>query len=139
MTSPQDPSSCIQCVKNETQCVFEARPNRTSLTRSNLDTAERRCKQLEALLRSLHPDIDINAEIKKLGSSYSNEEQFSGDGGLDNTDASIDEDYEWNEGAVPENNEESGFENDGMASSPAPTSGYLGRSSMSWMLGIAKS
>lgn len=134
MNGPQDSLPCVQCRRTGAQCVFEARPNRTALTRSNFDASERRNKQLEALIRSLLPDVDIDAEIKKLETSPSESGQPPGDEREDNEDASLDDDYEWNEALVPTDEKELEHENDGMASSPTPTSGYLGVSSMSTML-----
>jgi transcriptional regulatory protein GAL4 len=108
--------------------VYEARPNRTALTRSNFDAAERRIKQLETLIHSRHPEIDIETEIKKLENLSSNSRQPPGGRGGDDEDASLDEDYEWNEALVPADEKELEHEGDGMASSPTPTSGYLGKS-----------
>ncbi|KAH9996122.1 fungal-specific transcription factor domain-containing protein, partial [Xylariaceae sp. FL0662B] len=93
------------------------------LTRRNLDAAEAKCAQLNRLLASLNPDLDIEAALRSVSSSY------------DGT-PSIDEDapddvgeYDWHEtlsrAATPK---------DGMAILSTVDAGYLGSSSGSDLL-----
>lgn len=45
--------------------MFDAPPERTSLTRKNLDESEARCKRLEALLKTLNPEVDVDSLLDK--------------------------------------------------------------------------
>lgn len=56
---------CSFCSKTRRKCLFDAPPERTSLTRKNLDESEARCKSLEALLRSLNPEVDIDSLLEQ--------------------------------------------------------------------------
>ncbi|KAF2098066.1 hypothetical protein NA57DRAFT_57231 [Rhizodiscina lignyota] len=121
---PRQP--CIYCSKTGKQCIFEAPPSRTSLTRANLEISERRCQQLESLLRDFDPELDIEAAIAQI----SNDTTTLPESGITNLDqddnrssASSDE-YEWHE------SKESAEARDGMANIPkSRKSGYLGSSS----------
>ncbi|KAI1309796.1 fungal-specific transcription factor domain-containing protein [Xylaria venustula] len=135
---PED-ASCISCTKCKKTCVFENPPNRTPLTRRNLDAAELQIAQLRALLGSLHPDMDINSAIERLDtgdrsaclrvqpSSLPAEEE-------DETPQT----YEWHEeslSATAETVTNVPTPNDGMANLPADeNSGYIGGSSGSQLL-----
>ncbi|KAI0425142.1 fungal-specific transcription factor domain-containing protein [Xylaria sp. FL1042] len=143
---PTDPS-CIFCTKGRKTCIFESPPDRTPLTRKNLDAAELQIAQLRALLGSLHPDMDINAAIGRLdtdtdirGESACLKVQSS----LQSRSCSVSADkpmpqmYEWHEeslSAVAEPADGASMLNDGMANLPADeNSGYIGGSSGSHFL-----
>ncbi|KIW03088.1 uncharacterized protein PV09_05733 [Verruconis gallopava] len=119
--------ACAYCVKKGKRCRFEAPPMRTSLTRKNLELAERRCEQLEAIIRSLAPDLDIEKAIEDNVATP-------------DPQAVQDEDeYEWHENswtAVQEAQESEENSRDGMAilTAETPNSGYLGSSSGSHLL-----
>ncbi|KAI1359331.1 fungal-specific transcription factor domain-containing protein [Xylaria arbuscula] len=106
---PED-TSCIYCNKTRKKCVFESPPDRTPLTRRNLDATELQIVKLRALLRSLHPDLDIDAALRRLETSG------------DNSDQSRPQAYEWHENYLSEGAEigDNGtVSNDGMANLPA--------------------
>ncbi|KAI0533983.1 fungal-specific transcription factor domain-containing protein [Xylaria digitata] len=108
---PEDPS-CIYCTKTQKRCIFGSPPDRTPLTRKNLDAAELQVAQLRALLRSLHPDLDINAAVRNLDTRSGGSLSERGEQ-ADNA-------------SVP---------NDGMANLPADeNSGYIGGSAGSQLL-----
>lgn len=52
--------ACVYCQKMSKSCEFGDPPSRTPLTRKNLDQVETRCRKLEALVRSLQPNVDID-------------------------------------------------------------------------------
>ena len=125
--SQHHPSSCTYCARAKTDCIFDTPAPRIPLTRKNLDAFEQRCGQLEALLRSLSPGIDVDAELKKLGSPRLDTQQTTPVDGEDGSDGSQDEDVEWNEALPPNDPKRLHFKSDGMAMAPTTTSGYLGR------------
>ncbi|KAK0375146.1 hypothetical protein CLIM01_07493 [Colletotrichum limetticola] len=132
---------CSYCAKTGKTCSFEKPPDRTPLTRKNLDAAELRCKQLQNLIRSLNPELDINSalgETQNQQESVGNEDD-DGSGSLHSPLGDSDEvtphSYEWHEGSLSPEFKSSGHENDGMAMLPTHDSGYLGSSSGSQLLG----
>jgi transcriptional regulatory protein GAL4 len=134
--SPNGPGPCSYCTRAGKDCSFVNPPNRTRLTRKNLDAVELRCSKLQALIRSLHPDLDIDLAISNL------------EGGQDITlpaDAESDDDspehqepaheFEWNEASAPPDLEDQGEETggmDGMATLNSYDAGYLGKSFGLW-------
>lgn len=66
-----DGRPCSYCARTGKDCSFEEPTDRTPLKRKNLDAAERRCAQLQSLLYSLNPDLDIDAALAKLDASSS--------------------------------------------------------------------
>lgn len=139
--------SCSYCSRAGKPCSFEAPPQRTALTRRNLDAAERRCSRLERLIRSLHPDMDIASALE----SFDHQEP-SATGPLVPGDTQLPEspaisqppagEYEWNEDVSDppatgslKNNMEDGDGlgdglgdgvGDGMATLVTDKAGYLG-------------
>ncbi|KAJ8133430.1 hypothetical protein O1611_g188 [Lasiodiplodia mahajangana] len=114
-------------------------PDRTPLTRRNLDAAEIQVVQLRALLKSLHPDLDIDAAIKGLhtrGSAVSLPVQLGSPPA--EADRPMPQNYEWHEGSLSVNTGRAGntiASNDGMANLLIDeNSGYLGGSSGSQLL-----
>ncbi|GAW20863.1 hypothetical protein ANO14919_103750 [Xylariales sp. No.14919] len=138
---PGDPS-CIYCTRAQKTCVFERPPDRTPLTRRNLDTAELQVAQLRALLRSLHPDLDIHAAIRHLdtrsGSACPPVQPNSPGSRVTDADKPPPQAYEWHEGSLSGRSElaDNAFvPNDGMANLPADeNSGYIGGSAGSQLL-----
>ncbi|KAH6950910.1 fungal-specific transcription factor domain-containing protein [Fusarium avenaceum] len=131
--SPNGPGPCSYCARAGKDCSFVNPPNRTRLTRKNLDAVELRCSKLQALIRSLHPDLDIDLAISNLE---------GGQGITLPADAEPDDDspehqeptheFEWNEASVPPDLEDQGEETggmDGMATLNSYDAGYLGSSS----------
>ncbi|KAI1757673.1 fungal-specific transcription factor domain-containing protein [Xylaria castorea] len=135
---PED-SVCISCTKTRKTCVFERPPDRTSLTRRNLDAAELQIVQLRTLLTSLQPDLDIDAAIRRLGTR-------GGGANLPvqlesppaDADKPMQKNYEWHEGPLSvdaERADDASVSNDGMANLLVEeNSGYLGGSSGSQLL-----
>ncbi|KAF3009378.1 hypothetical protein E8E14_008079 [Neopestalotiopsis sp. 37M] len=144
---PLDEEPCTRCARTGKQCNFVLDPiERTPLKRKNLDAAELRCSQLEALLRSLNPDLDIEESLAKLNQSAPNE-QPGNQSHYSGTEADQDGDdgeprYEWHEdsslqtGQTAGNQESPSFGNqeDGMGAFSTSESGYLGSSSGSSLL-----
>ncbi|CAM1509711.1 Fc.00g000460.m01.CDS01 [Cosmosporella sp. VM-42] len=124
---------CSYCARTGKACSFEDPPDRTPLTRKNLDAAEHRCTQLRALLRSLHPDLDIDSALRRLGL-----EQDASKQGLQEIGESTPHHYEWHEcslspGCKP-SSQQGAMATDGMATLSTTDSGYLGSSSGSQIL-----
>lgn len=69
--SAVDGQPCSYCARTAKDCSFEEPTDRTPLKRKNLDAAERRCEQLQSLLYSLNPDLDIDAALARLDASSS--------------------------------------------------------------------
>lgn len=107
-------------------------PSRTSLTRKNLDAAERKNRQLESLLRSIRPDLDIDSALQEvvdgsLGSDADKNEPQD----KQSSPRSSDE-FEWHETALSEaagGSKDGTRIGDGMANLPAKSqeAGYLGK------------
>lgn len=121
-----DTGACSYCVRAQKNCSFEGPPNRTPLTRKNLDASEHRCAQLGALLHSIDPGLNIEAALKRLESGYTAptiEHPVE-------TDDSTPDSYEWHEGSLsPEcrsPNPGDALTTDGMATLSTTDSGYLG-------------
>ncbi|KAH6685816.1 fungal-specific transcription factor domain-containing protein [Plectosphaerella plurivora] len=126
-----DDSACTYCARSGKPCSFETPPDRTPLTRRNLDAAEARCAQLTSLLRSLHPELDIEASLTQ--SSRPNPEHS----GQDEEGSGPTHEFEWHEpallsdGSSPDDPDGLG---DGMANLATSDAGYLGSSSGSKLL-----
>ncbi|KAI0874084.1 fungal-specific transcription factor domain-containing protein [Hypoxylon argillaceum] len=136
--NPGDPM-CISCTKTRRPCVFQSPPDRTPLTRRNLDTAELQVAQLRTLLKSLQPDLDIDAAIRRLR-TCGGAEGLSVQLGSPPAEADrlMQQNYEWHEGSLSSNTgraDSSAASNDGMANLLIDeNSGYLGGSSGSQLL-----
>ncbi|KAM5354316.1 hypothetical protein ACJ41O_000965 [Fusarium nematophilum] len=104
---------------------FDRRPDRTPLTRKNLDDAQGLCRQLRSLLQKFNPDIDIDAELGKLNDSVDNGQLRDVQGMSE--DAAAREEYEWHEPsqASPTDDASLSTHKDGMAILPNPNAGYL--------------
>ncbi|KAI1863032.1 hypothetical protein JX265_009078 [Neoarthrinium moseri] len=125
---------------------FEEPVDRTALTRKNLDAAELRCSKLETLLRSLNPDLDIEAAIANLESSTASEFHPDPDAGPDRESDQGEERgearYEWHEDTLlrpapvagAQESPQLQHQEDGMANFSTSESGYLGSSSGSSLL-----
>lgn len=124
---------CSYCAKTGKTCSFEKPPDRTPLTRKNLDAAELRCKQLQGLIKSLNPELDINSafEETQVQQDSVGHEDDGGGGSLHSPPGDSDEvtphSYEWHEGSLSPEFKSSTHENDGMAMLPTHDSGYLGK------------
>ncbi|KAI1742431.1 fungal-specific transcription factor domain-containing protein [Xylaria scruposa] len=133
---PEDPV-CLSCTKTRKTCVFERPPDRTPLTRRNLDAAELQIVQLRTLLTSLQPDLDIDAAIRRLstcGGGANMPVQLESPPA--DTDKPARKTYEWHEGPLSVDTEQADNApvNDGMANLLVEDSGYLGGSSGSQLL-----
>lgn len=122
--SETDP--CSYCSRKGKTCSFENPPDRTPLTRKNLDAAESRCTQLRSLLRSLNPELDIDAALDQLRS-----EQDVAHSPIEGENTELTPDsYEWYEGSLsPEHSmldRDNAITTDGMATLSTNDSGYLG-------------
>ncbi|KAI1375649.1 fungal-specific transcription factor domain-containing protein [Hypoxylon crocopeplum] len=137
--------ACYYCIRTRKDCVFEEPVNRTPLKRENLDAAELRCSQLEALLRSLNPDLNIETALSTLSGSTSAElrsDQVQASGTEADPGGEVEGvRYEWHEdtslhlaAAGPQESPDLGNQEDGMATFSTSESGYLGSSSGSSLL-----
>lgn len=118
-------TECIYCQKTGKRCVFEEPPDRTSLTRKNLDAAEWRIKQLESLIHSMDPRVDIEDAINGM-------KQTSEQRSITRSSTASDE-FEWHEGTPGITGMSKSDEAlDGMAILPAKAqeAGYLGKSEL---------
>lgn len=134
---------CSFCSKSGKLCVFEDRPQRTRLTRQNLDEAEQRCIALETLLRTLNPEIDVEALLKnrkKTRGAFISPSKSPDPDDVQEVDSFTPlNEYEWHESPLSplqDSSHESKGSGDGMASLPSKPdgSGYLGSSSGSSLL-----
>ena len=134
---------CSFCSKTGKDCVFEDRPQRTRLTRQNLDKAEQRCHALETLLGTLSPDLDVEKLLKKQRKrrykSVSPSTSPEVDATQDVGSITPSNEYEWHESPLSplqDLPQESKVLGDGMASLPSKPdgTGYLGSSSGSSLL-----
>ncbi|KAJ0313359.1 hypothetical protein COL516b_000295 [Colletotrichum fioriniae] len=122
---------CSYCAKTGKTCSFEKPPDRTPLTRKNLDAAELKCKQLQGLIKSLNPELDVNSafEETQVQQDSVGHEDDGGGGSLHSPPGDSDEvtphSYEWHEGSLSPEFKSSTHENDGMAMLPTHDSGYL--------------
>ncbi|KNG90644.1 hypothetical protein ANOM_001311 [Aspergillus nomiae NRRL 13137] len=57
---------CAYCARSNKQCIFSGPPQRTPLTRQNLDELEHRCRALKRLLQKLNPDLDVDRALKEM-------------------------------------------------------------------------
>jgi transcriptional regulatory protein GAL4 len=64
---------CAFCHKAKRSCVYTPRPQRTPLTRKNLDAAEQKCQKLASMLKSLNPDVDIESLLKDSETSINSQ------------------------------------------------------------------
>lgn len=120
---------CSYCKRSGKKCTFEALPSRTALTRKNLDAAERKSQQLELLLRSIRPDLNIDSALQEVVDA-------SLDSGGDEQEPQdkqpsprLSDEFEWHETALSEairGSEEGNGIGDGMANTVAQQAGYLG-------------
>lgn len=113
---------CDFCRRAGKACVFDEPPQRTPLTRQNLDQAEARCRQLEQVLQQRETEMTPSAASRHDQQQPKLRANESGDGNAD---------YEWNEASDPEAREhssDSDHARDGMAAltSRNSGSGYLG-------------
>lgn len=117
---------CSYCSRTSKTCSFETPPDRTPLTRKNLNAAERRCAQLRSLLSSLNPDLDIDSALDRLSSDRGDAHWQA----PQETDESTPGSYEWHEGSLsPESKstaQDDMLANDGMATLSTEDAGYLG-------------
>lgn len=115
---------CSFCERKGKTCSFEGPPARTSLTRKNLDAAERRCTQLRALLQSLNPDLDVESALEILADDTDSCH-------INEVNETTPDSYEWHEGSLSPDCDLSRRVNtistDGMATLSTTDSGYLGR------------
>ncbi|KAG4253833.1 hypothetical protein FPRO03_07793 [Fusarium proliferatum] len=131
--SVNGPGPCSYCARAGKDCSFVNPPDRTRLTRKNLDAMELRCNKLEALIRSLHPDMDIDAALANLESGQQvsrRTEPESDDDSPEHEEPA--HEYEWSEPSLPpdfdsQNDEAAAM--DGMATLNSLDAGYLGSSS----------
>lgn len=132
--SRDDLQTCSYCRKAGKRCTFEAPPSRTSLTRKNLDTAERRSRQLEALLRSIRPDLDIDSAIQNIGDASLDSDAEESQQQDKQPSPRLSDEFEWHESALSEaagpSKAGTGI-GDGMANLPTKSqeAGYLGTKS----------
>lgn len=121
---------CSYCARTGKTCSFEAPPDRTPLTRKELDAAEDQCKKLRVLLRSLNPDVDIESALKGLqGRTTRTDTRLRHQNHSDSEKDPVDEQssscsYEWHEQAP--HLESCSQASDGMAMIATNESGYLG-------------
>ncbi|VUC36540.1 unnamed protein product [Clonostachys rosea] len=126
-----DGAPCSYCLQTGKSCSFESPPDRTPLTRNNLDAAELRCAQLRSLIKSLNPDLDIDSALGQQAPSPSSYQATEAA-----WDASTLHEYEWHEDSLsPEAEHHRLVGSDGMATISNNDSGYLGSSSGSYLLG----
>ncbi|KAE9980430.1 hypothetical protein BLS_008762 [Venturia inaequalis] len=126
---PATSLSRVPKTKSGKPCTFEALPPRTSLTRKNLDAAERKNRQLESLLRSIRPDLDVDSALQDVVDA-SLDSDANGTEARDKQPSprSADE-FEWHETALSEPigaSKDGNHIGDGMANTVAQEAGYLG-------------
>lgn len=127
---------CSYCKIKSKACIFEAPRERTPLTRQNLDAAEQRIAQLEDLLRSAQPQLDIDEAANGDERVQLRERRpIQVDG---RRSSAVSDDYEWHEVDLPASGspeqQEKSTATDGMASLPAKgkETGYLGKNRLSF-------
>ncbi|KAF4628358.1 hypothetical protein G7Y89_g9791 [Cudoniella acicularis] len=131
---------CGYCARTQKACVYAAKPVRTPLTRKNLDAAEQKCQKLTSLLKSLNPDVDIEALLKNGVASTSsqppNNPSPKSPQQVDEASPGSSHEYEWHEAPLSNDDEQVHSLRDGMAllSTDTSESGYLGSSAGSSML-----
>lgn len=131
--SRDDSQTCSYCRRAGKPCTFEALPSRTPLTRKNLDAAEKKNRQLEALLRAIRPDLDLgfDSAVRHAGeASLDSDADENEPPNKEQSPRSSDE-FEWHETALSEvaSGSRDGIGiGDGMANLPAKSqeAGYLG-------------
>lgn len=102
----------------------------------NLDAAEQKCDKLEALLRSLNPDLDVESLLKNGVPSASpppaNNPSPKSPQQIDEASPGSSHEYEWHEAPLSTDEEQVHSLRDGMAllSTDPSASGYLGRISI---------
>jgi transcriptional regulatory protein GAL4 len=131
MGSRDDLQTCSYCRKAGKRCTFEALPSRTSLTRKNLDEAERRNRQLESLLRSLRPDLDIDSAVQNIADTSIDSDADENQPQNKQPSPRSSDEFEWHETALSEGpgpSKDGAGMGDGMANLPANSqeAGYLG-------------
>ncbi|CAG8976997.1 hypothetical protein HYALB_00012849 [Hymenoscyphus albidus] len=106
----------------------------------NLDAAEQRCEKLEALLKSLNPELDLESLLKNGLPSASpppvNQLSPRSPQQIDQASPGSTQEYEWHEAPLSTDHEQIHSFKDGMAllSTDPSSSGYLGSSAGSSML-----
>lgn len=130
---PAGGDTCTYCFKKGKECVFHEKPERTPLTRKNLDAAEARCRELELMLRSQSESASHGGRANGPSNTSHPGIQYTVSSAQDQPDAqSLHEmdiptvrSNEWQEHPSLEES----TEQDGMASFSAPSkeSGYLGK------------
>ncbi|KAH6887681.1 fungal-specific transcription factor domain-containing protein [Thelonectria olida] len=163
--SPVQPRACLNCQKRKSRCLLSGNggrgpcsycsrtgktcsfvnpPDRTPLTRKNLDAAELRCAQLQSLLRSLHPDLDIDEAITSSSANgrvnlppapFNPSRSHPKSGDTTDHDQPAHE-FEWHETSPPDSESPGGEVRiqDGMALLSTLDAGYLGSSAGSNLL-----
>lgn len=118
-----DGQPCEYCTKTGKRCQFAEPPNRTPLTRKNLDDLESRCHHLEAIIESLQ---------RSNGPPVSHTENLRHEATTAPKHA-VGSTYEWNEdqdpkswSATPPEEERDGMV---MVAAANRTSGFIGTSS----------
>lgn len=133
-----DGEACTYCQRTSKSCEFGDPPSRTPLTRKNLDQVESRCRKLEALLKTLQPNANIDEILNEQCLDYAPMSRSNNNGrtypDATSTDVSntiVTHSYEWQEALGPRSGQLSPSRRsgqDGMASLGAHDSqaGYLG-------------
>ena len=133
--------ACAYCQAANKLCSFDRRPDRTPLTRQNLESAKKVGGQLRMLLRTLNPDLDIDTALLALdGQQGISGSDSGGPAGVgsparqeEESDAPLDR-YEWREAHRPHSGggaHASTDNRDGMAILPSVNAGYLGKTTYS--------
>lgn len=121
--------TCSYCRQAGKLCTFDALPSRTSLTRKNLDAAESRTRQLESLLRTIRPDLDIDSALHDVvDASVHSDADGNEPRDKQPSPRSADE-FEWHETALSDatgGTKDGTRIGDGMANTVAQDAGYLG-------------
>jgi len=120
---------CAFCHKANRSCVYTPRPQRTPLTRKNLDAAEQKCQKLASMLKTLNPDVDIESLLKDSETSINSQlASPSSSGTSPPAPTGSSNKYEWHEDPLSADEDEIQSPRDGMALLPTDPSdsGYLG-------------
>ena len=142
---PAGDERCTYCYKKGRECVFGEAPERTALTRKNLDAAEARCRELEIALQQQQQHVIsspavISGNLDTFASPAAparfnrsrRKESGSVQGPVDAPSVRSDE---WQEQSVLDD----GPSQDGMATLTVPgkDSGYLGEFSIARFLTLS--
>ena len=124
---------CAFCSKTNRSCVYTARPQRTPLTRKNLDAAEQKCQKLASLLKSLNPDVEIESLLQDSETSTNSQlASLNPPGTSHPATAGSSNEYEWHEDPLSTDDYEIQSPRHGMTLLPTDPSdsGYLGMSQL---------